>query len=60
MTRKKPKLIKWDSAKYLKTEEDIAGFLEAAFEIGGDDPEYIAKVHRTITRARDLWSISVS
>gem|GEM_PF-4463138 len=40
MTRKKPRLIKWDSAKYLKTE--------------------IAKVHRTITRARDLWSISVS
>lgn len=43
---------------YLKTEKDIAGFLEAAFEIGGDDPEYIAKVLGTVARARGMSKLA--
>lgn len=35
------KLSRWDSAEYLKTEEDIQAYLEAVLEEGGDDPAYI-------------------
>ena len=30
--------LRYDSAEYLKTEEDIAAYLEAVMEEGGDDP----------------------
>jgi DNA-binding phage protein len=33
---------RYDSADYLKTEEDIAAYLEAAAEVGGDDPAFTA------------------
>jgi hypothetical protein len=33
---------RYDSADYLKTEEDIAAYLEAAAEVGGDDPASMA------------------
>ena len=37
MTKNKLKLTKWDITEQLKTEKDIKGFLEAAFEEAGDD-----------------------
>ncbi len=58
MKTKKPKLKKWNVLDYLKTEEDISGFLEAAFETAGDDPEYIAKVLGTIAKARGMSKIA--
>ena len=33
---------RYDSADYLKTEEDIAAYLEAAAEVGGEDPAFMA------------------
>lgn len=33
---------RYDSADYLKTEEDIAAYLEAAAELAGDDPAFMA------------------
>jgi len=41
-TKPKPKIktLRWDSAAYLKTDEDIAHYLEAVFEDG--DPSLVA------------------
>ena len=41
----------FDATEHLKTEEEIGYFLEAAFEMGGDDPEYIAHVLGIVARA---------
>ena len=38
-----PKLSKWDSAEHLKTDEDMAAYLEACLEEAGDDAAFIAK-----------------
>ena len=32
------KTTRWDSAEYLKTEEDIAGYMAACMDEGSDDP----------------------
>jgi probable addiction module antidote protein len=45
---------RWDSADYLKTEEDMANYLDAWMEEVGDDPAFIAKALRAIARARRL------
>lgn len=45
------KLSKWDSAKYLKTEEDIADYFAICLEEGGDDPAFIARALGDIARA---------
>ena len=37
------KLRKWDSAEYLKTEEDMADYLGACFQEAGNDAAFIAK-----------------
>ena len=46
------KFSRYNSADYLKTDEDIAGFLEAAIEEGGDDPAFMAHARSVIARAR--------
>ena len=46
----------YDSADYLKTEEAIAIFLEAAMEDGGDDPAYVAHIMEVVARARSRMS----
>lgn len=48
----------FDAADYLKTEKDIAGFLEAAFEEAGDDPVYIAHVLGIVSRARGMGKVA--
>jgi probable addiction module antidote protein len=48
---------RWDSAEYLKTEEDIAEYLRACVEVGGDDPAFIAKALSTIAHAREVKSL---
>ena len=45
------KLRKWDSAEHLKTEEDMALYLEACLQEAGDDAAFIAKALGTIARA---------
>jgi len=50
----KTKLRKWDSAEHLKTDEDIAHYLDACLEEAGDDPAFIAKALGNIARARGM------
>jgi probable addiction module antidote protein len=38
------KFARYDSADYLKTPEDVAEYVVAAFEDGGDDAAYMAHV----------------
>jgi probable addiction module antidote protein len=52
----KTETIPWDSADYLKTEEDIANYLEAVFEDG--DPALITHALRDIARVKGMWQIA--
>jgi probable addiction module antidote protein len=49
--RKAEKFARYDSADYLKTPEDVAEYLVAAFEDGGDDAAYMAHVIGIAARA---------
>ncbi|SRR6266567_9471966 len=59
-TRSKPKpkikTIPWDSAAYLKTDQDIAYYLEAVFEDG--DPALIAHALGDVARAKGMTQIA--
>lgn len=48
------KLRKWDSAEYLKTEEDMVMYLQACLEEAGDDAAFIADALGVIARARGM------
>ena len=54
----KIKLRRWDSAEHLKTEEDIALYLEACLEEAGDDAAFIAKALGNIARARGMTQLA--
>ena len=47
-----------DSADYLTGVEDVAAYLEAAIEEGGDDPAFIAQALGTIARAGNLSELA--
>ena len=49
---------KYDTAHYLKTEKDIAAYLDACFEESGGDPAFIAKALGTIARARGMSKLA--
>src|SRR5882672_6235444 len=51
-SKSKIKLTKFDPVDYLKTEEDMALYLEACFQEGGDDPAFIASALGNVARAR--------
>ncbi len=53
---KKMTYTRFDAADYLKTQEDIANFLEAAFE--DNDPVHIARALGVVARARSMASIA--
>ena len=55
---KKIKLSKWDSAEYLKTDEDMVLYLEACLEEAGDDAAFIAKALGTIARAKGMTQLA--
>ena len=55
---KKIKLSKWDSAEYLKTDEDMVLYLEACLDEAGDDAAFIAKVLGTIARAKGMTQLA--
>ncbi len=48
------KFSRYDTADYLKTEDDIAAYIEAVMEEGGDDPAYVARALGDVARARKL------
>ena len=45
---------RYDTADYLKTEEQIAAYLEAVMDEAGDDPTVIAHALGTVARARNM------
>lgn len=49
---------RFDPADYLKTEEDIAAYLEAVMEEGGDDPAYVARALGDVARARNMSALA--
>lgn len=52
------KLNKWDSAKYLKTEEDMADYFAICLEEAGDDAAFIAQSLGVIARARGMTQLA--
>lgn len=52
------KLRKWDSAAHLKTEEDMALYLEACLQEAGNDAAFIAKALGNIARAKGMSQLS--
>jgi probable addiction module antidote protein/putative addiction module killer protein len=50
------KIIPFDTASYLETDSDIAGYLAAAFET--NDPEDVTHALATIARARGMTDLS--
>jgi probable addiction module antidote protein len=51
------KFSRYDSADYLKTEADIAAYLEAAAE-EGDDPAFLARALGVVARSRNMSQLS--
>lgn len=58
MARRKEKFSRYDAAEYLKTEEDIAAYLEAVIEEAGDDVSLIAIALGNIARARSMTQLA--
>lgn len=52
------KLNKWDSAKYIKTEEDMAAYFAVCLEEAGDDAAFIAHALGVIARARGMTQLA--
>ena len=48
----------YDTAEYLKTDEDMAQYLEACFEEAGDDAAFITKALGNIARARGMTQLA--
>lgn len=53
---KKMKISQWDAADYLETPEDVAHYLEAAFEDG--DPSLIAAALGDVARSKGMTVIA--
>jgi probable addiction module antidote protein len=56
--QKKIVLTRFDPAEYLKTEQDMALYLEACLREGGDDPAFIASAIGNIARARGMSELA--
>ena len=57
-TTQKPKIktIPWDSTAYLKSDKDIADYLEAVFEDG--DPHLVAAALGDVARAKGMSQVA--
>jgi probable addiction module antidote protein len=60
MARKRTKetFSRYDTADYLKSDEDIVAYLEACMEEADDDPAFIAAALGSIARARGMAQLS--
>jgi len=54
----KIKLRKWDSVEHLKTEEDMALYLQACIDEAGDDASLIAAALGDIARAKGMTQLA--
>lgn len=52
------KFSRYDTADYLKTEEDIAAYLEVVMEDGADDPGLVAHALGVVARARNMSQLA--
>ena len=52
------KTTPWDSADYLKTEADMAGYLAACFEDAPDDPAFLVHALGVVARARNMSQLA--
>lgn len=52
------KFTRYDSAEYLKTEDDIAAYIEACMDEGGEDPAFIAHALGAVARARNMSQLA--
>ncbi|MDA1370832.1 MAG: putative addiction module antidote protein [Proteobacteria bacterium] len=52
------KLSRYDTAEYLKSDEDIHAYLDAVLEEGGDDPAYIVHALGIIARAKNMSQLA--
>ncbi len=48
----------FDSADYLKTEEDIADYLQQCFDVAGNDSAFITRALGVAARARGMTYVS--
>ena len=55
-TKSKIKTLRWDAATYLKTDKDIAHYLEAVLEEG--DPNLVAAALGDVARAKGMTQIA--
>ena len=49
---------RWDSARYLETDEDIAAHLDACFEEGGAEPALITRALGAVVRAKGTGEVA--
>jgi probable addiction module antidote protein len=56
--RKVAKFTRWDPTEHLKSEEDMAAYLDACIEEAGDDPTFIAVALGDIARARGMAQLA--
>ncbi|HEY8887288.1 MAG TPA: addiction module antidote protein [Gallionella sp.] len=54
----KTKTTPYDTADYLKTDEDAALYFDACLEEAGDDAAFIAQALGTIARARGMTQLA--
>lgn len=52
------KFTRYDSADYLKTDEDVAAYLEACAEESGDDPAFMAHALGVVARAQNMSKLA--
>lgn len=55
---RKLKTTQWNSAQHLKTDADIAGYLDACFAEAGDDAAFIAHALGVIARAKGMTQLA--
>jgi probable addiction module antidote protein len=57
--RKKETFSRWEPADYMKSDADIAAYLEAVMEEGGnEDPAFLAAALGDIARARGMMELA--
>ena len=54
----KIKLSRWDSARHLKTDDDMAAYLDACLAEAGDDAAFIAHALGVIARAKGMSQLA--
>jgi probable addiction module antidote protein len=52
------KTTRWESAQYLKTDEDIQLYLDACIEEAGDDPAFIIHALGVIAKAKNMSQLA--